>query len=378
MNTQFWQGRRVFLTGHTGFKGAWLALVLHHLGAKVTGYALPPQTHPSLYELAGVGELITSHFGDVRDLNALSQAMQAAQPEVVLHLAAQALVRPSYEDPVGTFASNVMGTVHVCESVRRLPGVRALLCVTSDKCYANQGWEWAYRESDPMGGHDPYSASKGCSELVAASYRDAFFHAGEGSGVALATARAGNVIGGGDWSADRLVPDLLRALDEQGSVLIRRPEATRPWQHVLDALAGYLALAERLHTSGASYGGGWNFGPDESDVRSVRDVVNALSQHLPLRAEFATETLGPHEAASLRLDSAQARRRLNWHPAWSLDESLHRVAQWHQGWREQQDVRALCFSQIQDHLQSMEDPQHHAVSRHPPARRLHHLAGQAH
>ena len=352
MNADFWRDRRVFLTGHTGFKGAWLALWLTRLGAQVTGYALPPATQPSLFDEAGVGELINSVIADIRDLPSLTRAMQQARPEVVFHLAAQALVRPSYDDPVETYASNVMGTVHVCEAVRQTPGVRALICVTSDKCYANQGWDWAYRETDHLGGHDPYSASKACSELVAASYRDSFFPVADHArhGVALATARAGNVIGGGDWSLDRLVPDLLRGADQNQPVLIRRADATRPWQHVLDALSGYLILAQRLHDEGPAQAAPWNFGPDESDVRSVRQIVDALHRRLPLTAEFAATPVGPHEAMALRLDSAMARRRLGWQPAWTLDDALHRVVEWHQAWRRQEDMRSVCLAQIDDHM----------------------------
>jgi len=350
-NPDFWRGRRVLLTGHTGFKGAWLALWLQQLGAQVTGFALAPATRPSLFELARVGEGMRSVTGDVRDLAALTHCVEEARPEVVLHLAAQALVRPSYEDPVGTWATNVMGTVHLCQAARQVPGVRALLCITSDKCYVNREWDWAYRESDPLGGHDPYSASKAGAELVAASFRDAFFAAGSAAapGTALATARAGNVIGGGDWSADRLLPDLLKAADEQRVVPIRRPEATRPWQHVLDALAGYLLLAERLHADGPAHAEAWNFGPGDGDIRSVRQVVEAVQRRRPLRVEFAAEPNGPHEAQALRLDSARARLRLGWQPAWGLDRALAQVIDWHTRWRLGEDPRRICLDQIDEH-----------------------------
>lgn len=351
LNPDFWRGRRVFVTGHTGFKGAWLALWLDRLGAQVTGFALPPSTSPSLFDAARVHELVHGVHSDVRDLPRLESAMRDARPEVVLHLAAQALVRPSYDDPVSTYASNVMGTVHVCEAVRRTRGVRALVCVTSDKCYANHGADRAFVETDAMGGHDPYSASKGCAELVSASYRDAFFAPAEYArhGMALATVRAGNVIGGGDWSSDRLLPDLLRAADAQRSVHIRRPLATRPWQHVLDALAGYLLLAQRLALEGPQWGGGWNFGPDASDVRSVRDIVRALQQRVPVRAVFEPQPSVLHEAASLRLDSSRARSRLGWRAAWSVDQALDRTVQWHLGWRSGADARSLCEAQIDAH-----------------------------
>ncbi len=352
IHPSFWRGRRVFLTGHTGFKGSWLSLWLHRMGAHVTGYALPAPTDPSLFETARVADVLDHVEGDVRDLDHLSRQMAMASPEIVLHLAAQPLVRASYADPVGTYASNIMGTVHVCEAVRRTPGVRALLCVTSDKCYANQEWDWAYRENEPMGGHDPYSASKGCSELVAASFRESFFpvDAHAHHGVALATARAGNVIGGGDWAEDRLIPDLLRAHVAGTSVRLRHPGATRPWQHVLDALTGYLLLAERLVTHGPACAGAWNFGPDASDVRPVADIARHLGDALSLRLELDTPPSALHEAHALRLDSAKARHRLGWRPAWPLDAALDRVVAWHRAWHEGRDMRAITLHQIDDHL----------------------------
>ncbi len=347
----FWRGRRVFLTGHTGFKGAWLALMLHRLGAEVTGYALAAPTQPSLFEVARVAPLLHHTEADIRDLQSLQAAMSEARPQVVLHLAAQALVRASYDDPVGNFASNVMGTVHVCEAARHCTGLKALVCVTSDKCYANHEWDWAYRESDPLGGHDPYSASKACAELVAASWRSSFMQAVPGRrGPALATARAGNVIGGGDWAADRLVPDLLRAHASGQTLHLRNPGATRPWQHVLDALAGYLVLAERLVQDSESAAQAWNFGPDEHDVRPVSAIAAHLGRALGTPAVHAEVGAQPHEAGSLRLDSARARQRLGWRPVWTLDQALDRVAAWHLAWMDGQDMRAFSLRQIDEHL----------------------------
>jgi CDP-glucose 4,6-dehydratase len=357
MGPGFWKGRRVFLTGHTGFKGSWLCLWLHHLGAEVTGYALAPAGADHLYGVAGIDELVRSHIADVRDLASLRDAMQQARPDIVLHLAAQALVRKSYADPVETYASNVMGTVHVCEAVRQTPGVQALVCVTSDKCYDNRGWARAYRESDAMGGHDPYSSSKGCSELVAAAYRASFFQA-RGAGentVQLASARAGNVIGGGDWSADRLVPDLLCAATEGRVLRIRCPDATRPWQHVLDALSGYLLLAQRLCEEGSKHAQAWNFGPAESDACTVREVVEALTRHVPTSVMWEPQPTGPHEAHALRLDSALARMHLGWRPAWNLEEALARVAAWHHAWRAGADMRLFSLRQIEQHMSTTED-----------------------
>jgi CDP-glucose 4,6-dehydratase len=271
-----WTGKRVFLTGHTGFKGSWLALWLSDLGAEVTGFALPPPTTPSLFEEARVGEVVRHIEGDVRDLSAVTTAMRAARPDVVIHMAAQPLVRLSYDEPVETYATNVMGTVHVLEAIRRIGGVAAALCVTSDKCYENREWVWPYRESDPMGGHDPYSSSKGCSELVIAAYRRSYFDPAQHAshGLCLASARAGNVIGGGDWAPDRLVPDIVRAMRAGARPEIRSPHSIRPWQHVLEALGGYILLTERLLAGEATRAEGWNFGPDDQDAQPVHWIVS--------------------------------------------------------------------------------------------------------
>lgn len=280
MNPFFWQGKRVFLTGHTGFKGSWLSLWLQHMGAELTGFALAPATSPNLYALANIERGLDSHIGDVRDFPALVDSITAARPEIVIHMAAQAFVRASYDFPVETYATNVMGTVHLLEAVRRVGGVKAVVIVTTDKCYENREWNWGYRENEAMGGHDPYSSSKGCAELVSAAYRSSYFDpvAYSEHRVALATARAGNVIGGGDWSLDRLIPDILRAFAEQKAVQIRNPNAIRPWQHVLEPLHGYLTLAELLYEQGSKYAEGWNFGPIESDAKPVKWIVAELAK----------------------------------------------------------------------------------------------------
>jgi len=346
----FWQGRRVFLTGHTGFKGGWLALWLQRLGAEVTGYALAPGTEPALFEVARVGTGMASVLGDLRDPEALAAAMARARPEVVFHLAAQALVRRSYQEPVATYATNVMGTVHLLEAVRRTPGVRSVVVVTTDKCYENREWPWAYREDEALGGHDPYSSSKGCAELVASAYRRSFFppERHDRHGVALASARAGNVIGGGDWAADRLVPDILRALDAGREVVVRNPGAVRPWQHTLEPLAGYLRLAEALHAQGPAVAEAWNFGPWETDARPVRWIVEQLTALWGPGAgyRFEQDPGAVHEAQQLKLDISKARTRLGWQPRWPLGRSLEAIVEWHRAWRGHADMRETTLRQI--------------------------------
>ncbi len=344
----FWRGRRVFLTGHTGFKGSWLALWLQALGARVTGFALAPPTQPSLFELARVAEGIVSLHGDIRDLAALQAALAAQRPQIVIHMAAQSLVRVSYREPVETYHTNVLGTVHVLEAVRRVGGVQAVVVVTSDKCYENRERGEACRETDAMGGHDPYSSSKGCAELVTSAYRQAFFAAATGPATQVASARAGNVIGGGDWAADRLVPDVVRALGAGAPVAIRNPEAVRPWQYVLEPLAGYLLLAEALCRAGTACAEAWNFGPDPEDVRTVREVLEQLAQvwRRPLRWSPVASPQ-PHEAHLLMLDSRKARERLGWRPRTRLAQALERTAAWYQAYWDGEDLRAATLRELE-------------------------------
>lgn len=354
----FWQGRRVFITGHTGFKGGWLALWLRHLGAKVAGYALEPPTTPNLFELARIGEAVSSVVGDVRDLQFLQRAMGEAQPEVVFHLAAQPLVRHSYADPVHTYSTNVLGTVNVLEAVRRTASVRALVNVTSDKCYENREWVWGYRETDRLGGHDPYSNSKACSELVTQAFRDSFFsdQSGGARPVAVASARAGNVIGGGDWAADRLVPDFVRSILAGQPVRIRRPAAVRPWQHVLDPLSGYLRLAECLISEGEPWAGSWNFGPEEGDAKTVEWVISRIGT---LWGDGAMWELDadphPHEAGFLHLDISKARQSLGWRPKWHIEKALQRTVAWYRAYTAGDDLLNVTMHQIEDFESGSQD-----------------------
>lgn len=352
MNPPFWSGKRVFVTGHTGFKGSWLSLWLRQLGAEVTGYALAPPTIPSLFEIAQVAQGMTSIMGDIRDGAMLVNAMRRATPEIVVHMAAQPLVRRSYVDPIETYSTNVMGTVHLLEAVRQTPSVRAVVNVTTDKCYENKEWVWGYRENEPMGGFDPYSSSKGCAELVTAAYRNSFFNAAKHCEhqVALASARAGNVIGGGDWAGDRLIPDILRAIEAGQSVNIRNPHATRPWQHVLEPLSGYLALAEKLYTQGPAFAEAFNFGPADEDARPVQWIVEQLTQQWGDGAAWHLDGgTHPHEAHYLKLDCSKARGSLGWKPRWRLDQALQAIIVWHKARHCGQNMKALCLQQINDY-----------------------------
>lgn len=345
-NSSFWRGKRVLVTGHTGFKGSWLALWLKEMGAEVIGYALEPPTSPSLFDAAGVADGIVSVIADIRDHERLDSAVAAHRPEIVLHLAAQALVRPSYEDPLGTYATNVMGTVHLLEAVRRAGCVRAVINVTSDKCYENREWVWPYRENEALGGYDPYSSSKACAELVTSAYRNSFF----GSGTALASVRAGNVIGGGDWARDRLVPDIMRAFLDGRPVTVRNPGAIRPWQHVLDPLNGYLLLAEKLWEGGAAFAEAWNFGPPAEDAKTVSWIVNRLSAEWGEGAGCEHDRAGqPHEAGVLKLDSSKARVRLGWRPRLSLAAALEWVVAWYRACGDGQDMRHVTERQIAEY-----------------------------
>lgn len=352
LNASFWSGKRVFLTGHTGFKGGWLSLWLQSLGAEVTGYSLDPPTNPSLFEVAGVGKGMRSVIADIRDPASIIAAMREAHADIVIHMAAQPLVRHSYREPVETYATNVMGTVNLLEAVRQTESVRAVVIVTSDKCYENKEWPWGYRENEPLGGYDPYSSSKACTEIVSSAYRNSYFHPARHAehGVALATARAGNVIGGGDWAEDRLIPDTLRAIVARQPVVIRSPHAIRPWQHVLEPLAGYMMLAERLHADGPAFAEAWNFGPSDEDAQSVQWVTERLTSLWGPDAGWKLDAAPqPHEAHYLKLDCSKARSRLGWHPRWNLETALKQAVTWHRSWVAENDMRAVCLRQIAEY-----------------------------
>jgi CDP-glucose 4,6-dehydratase len=354
MNQEFWRNKKVFLTGHTGFKGSWLSLWLQKLGAHVTGYALESPTYPALYNVADVQKGMTSVIGDVRDSTKLMQTMRDISPEIVFHMAAQPLVRRSYLDPVETYSTNVMGTVHLLEAARQTASIRAIVNVTTDKCYENKEWVWGYREDEPMGGYDPYSNSKGCSELVSAAYRASFFNSStyDQHGVALATARAGNVIGGGDWAADRLVPDILAAMQAGQSVRIRNPHAIRPWQHVLEPLSGYLQLAQALYERGPEVSQAFNFGPSENDAKPVHWIVERLTQQWGSDAGWQVdEGEHPHEAHYLRLDCSKARAILGWQPQWHLEIALEKIVGWHKEYLNNKNLREFCLHQIDEYMQ---------------------------
>ncbi|GGD50557.1 CDP-glucose 4,6-dehydratase [Croceicoccus pelagius] len=351
VNPDFWEGRRVFLTGHTGFKGSWLALWLVEMGAEVTGFALPAED-VSLFNQAGIANLVTHIEGDIRDLDAVDAAMAACDPQVVFHLAAQPIVRTSYDDPVGTYATNVQGTVHVLDACRRAASLDAIVCVTSDKCYENREWIWPYRESDPMGGHDPYSSSKGAAEIAIASYRRSFFE-GEGAPL-LASVRAGNVIGGGDWAVDRLIPDIVRAMVAGERVQIRSPHAVRPWQHVLEALGGYLLIAQRLAKGERDYADGWNFGPADSDTQPVGWIVEKMINEWGEGGFDLDDGPKPHEANLLRLDCSKARAKLGWQPALGLAETIRWIVAWHRSVADGGDARAITSEQLTQYRARME------------------------
>jgi CDP-glucose 4,6-dehydratase len=352
VNPAFWHGRRVFLTGHTGFKGSWLALWLTQMGANVTGFALAADS-PSLFEQANVGELVDHVEGDIRDIAAVESAMARGRPEVVFHLAAQPLVRLSYECPVETYATNVQGTVHVLDACRRVDGLKAIVCVTSDKCYENQEWNWPYRESDAMGGYDPYSSSKGAAELVISAYRRSYFQ----DGAKLASVRAGNVIGGGDWAVDRLMPDIIRALIAGKRPLIRSPGSVRPWQHVLEALGGYMLIAEHLVQGHEWAASGWNFGPADDDARPVSWIANQLTEAWGAPGWDRCEGPQPHEAKILKLDCAKARSELGWRPAFSLETALSRIVDWHRGVALGGNARTISLAQIEEYSKMLQRAQ---------------------
>ncbi|MBU8915026.1 CDP-glucose 4,6-dehydratase [Bacillus sp. FJAT-29953] len=346
ISRRFWAGKNVFLTGHTGFKGSWLSLWLHSMGAKVTGYSLPAPTTPSLFEQGKVKDvLVESVIGDITDLEKLRLSLKKAQPEIIIHMAAQPLVRKSFEDPVQTYKTNVMGTVNIMEAARTCSSVRVILNVTTDKCYENQEWHWGYRESEPLGGFDPYSSSKACSELITSAYRRSFLESTE---TQVATARAGNVIGGGDWAEDRLIPDLVRALTKGEQIKIRNPDAVRPWQHVLEPLSGYLLLCQQLFLDGKEYAQAWNFGPRDSDARPVEWIVKQMLGRWPYQHPGYQVIRQDHwhEANMLKLDCSKAINELNWTPKWTLDKALDATIQWVAGYLEGKDLKELCVQQI--------------------------------
>lgn len=350
-----WKDRRVLVTGHTGFKGGWLTLWLSHLGAEVTGLALAPESDRGIYTASQAYEGINSNLVDIRDPEAVCRVVQECEPEVVFHLAAQPLVRLSYHSPLLTYATNVMGTAHLLEAVRGCQSVKAVVVVTSDKCYENLEWHWGYRETDHLGGHDPYSNSKACTELVASAYRSSYFEpqASSAHTVGVATVRAGNVIGGGDWSTDRLIPDFLRSIENGQAIRIRSPHALRPWQHVLEPLSGYILLAEHLLTFPRPYSQAWNFGPADSDVKSVKWIVERLIKSWGDGASWTMdEGPHPHEATYLKLDASKAQARLGWRQRWDLEKTIESIIQWHRASLQGQDMRAVSLAQIEEYLAS--------------------------
>jgi CDP-glucose 4,6-dehydratase len=349
--TNIWHNKRVFLTGHTGFKGGWLALWLASKGAIVRGYALDPSTTPSLFQAAKVASILEQDIrGDIRHAASLDAALTGFAPEVVFHLAAQPLVRYSYVDPIGTFETNVIGTARVLDAVRRTPSVRAVVSVTTDKCYENKEWLWGYRETDPLGGYDPYSSSKACAEIVSAAFRQSYFPVNEMANhhTAIATARAGNVIGGGDWSTDRLIPDLVRGFLANEPVRIRRPQAIRPWQHVLEPVLGYIQLAEKLLSADAArYATAFNFGPSEDDAQTVEWIVERMTKHWGNNASWVIdEDPSVHEAGYLKLDASRARAELSWHPRLQLETALHWLVDWYKAWQSGADMHRFTLDQI--------------------------------
>jgi len=352
VNLNFWKSKRVLVTGHTGFKGGWLSLWLAELGAEVHGYALAPTTNPNFFDTCNLHtRLASSTIADIRDAESLTRAMQSTSPQIVLHLAAQPLVRYSYAQPLETYAVNVMGTVNVLEAVRNTPSVRALVNVTTDKCYENHERAEPYKETEAMGGHDPYSSSKACSELVTSAYRRSFLAP---NGTHVASARAGNVIGGGDWAADRLIPDFLRALDQQQPLVIRSPHATRPWQHVLEPVSGYMMLAEKLFTHGEKFAQAWNFGPRLEDSKSVQWIVEHLCAAIPGASWRGETEQQSHEAHTLTLDSTKAHEQLGWQPKWNISDALRNTLEWHNAWKQEKDLQSVSLTQIKKYSNSMQ------------------------
>lgn len=350
VNIDFWKGKKVFITGHTGFKGSWLSLWLIQMGCQLRGYSLNPLGKNNLFELAKIGQDMDSHIDDIRNFDQLSKSIRDFNPDIIFHLAAQPLVRDSYEKPLETYMTNVMGTAHVLESARRAEHLGAVVVITTDKCYENKEWIYGYKETDSMGGHDPYSSSKGCCELLTTSYTKSFFNSLKGA--KIASARAGNVIGGGDWSKDRLVPDILRAFEQSQPVVIRNPSAVRPWQHVLEPLSGYLVLAQNLYSDrGSQFIGGWNFGPEDSGCRSVEWILDRMVNLWGNDASWRLdETSNPHEANLLKLDISKAKHFLKWDPTWTLRASLSKIIDWHKEWLQGTDMKEYSLNEIADFI----------------------------
>jgi len=353
MNVEFWKGKKILVTGHTGFKGGWLTLWLQKLGAEVIGVSLDPPSNPNLYNHARVADGMVSIHEDIRNLKKMQEIFVANQPEIVFHMAAQPLVRYSYKDPVETYSTNVMGSLNILEAVRYCKSVRAVVMVTTDKCYENHEWEWGYREYEPMGGRDPYSSSKACAELLIASYRYSFFPLQEFSNhqTAIASARAGNVIGGGDWAEDRLLPDIIRAFQSNQTIRIRNPHAVRPWQHVLEPLSGYLELAERMYLDGMKWAEAWNFGPNQDDAKPVEWIVKKMANIWGNSASWEIDDGDhPYETSYLKLDCSKAHALLRWKPRWDLDKALEMLVRWYKETSSGADARELCLNQISEFM----------------------------
>ena len=350
IDQEFWKGKRVFLTGHTGFKGSWLSLWLCSLGAEVRGYALNPPTSPSLFNEAKIDTIIDSQIADIRDQDTLHESMTGFNPDILIHMAAQPLVRYSYDAPIETYEVNVIGTAKVLEVARSCPNLKAIVNITTDKCYENDGRAEGYKENDPMGGYDPYSSSKGCAELVASSYRRSFL---QDQGIGIASVRAGNVIGGGDWADDRLIPDILRSFEKNKPVVIRNPKATRPWQHVLEPLSGYLILAQNLYKDQKKYAEGWNFGPNEKDVQPVDWILDKMISKWPNSSWELDNNSNPHEAGFLKLDISKAKSKLGWSPVWELSQTLEKIVSWHQAWLNKEDMQATCLTEIEEYTRDI-------------------------
>ena len=351
VNKAFWKNKKVFLTGHTGFKGGWLALWLQSMGTIVKGYSLEPPTSPALFFEGKVGDHMESEIGDIRDLDKLKMSMLSFNPDILIHMAAQPLVRLSYIQPIETYTTNVIGTVNVLEAARFCPNLKAIVSVTADKCYENKEWAWGYRENEPLGGHDPYSSSKGCAELVTSAYRRSFFNTDVTGSVA--SARAGNVIGGGDWAKDRLIPDILKGFEKSEPVVIRNPLSTRPWQHVLEPLSGYLVLAQKLYEKGDDFAEAWNFGPRDEDCRPVNWILDNMVKKWGAGASWELDkNSNPHEAGYLKLDCTKAAGKLNWHPNWKLEDTLELIVDWHQAWISGNDMQKKCLNEIKKYYQN--------------------------